>query len=241
MDYRGDPRSWPPAAYASEMARTLTDRASAESYRQLAKSLTATHAELVLWERQGLAYELSDGTIVPGVKPAQVKAALTSAQAASMTPGDGGPCDDPGFRAWLEERCRVLGLPAPEWQSADADGYAGGKPGLGPSPSTGSNPRAGAPPYGARPADARIAAYDGRNESAGKGLLTGVRVPVGSTITTPNGGRYKVTASPAAVADRAEAFAKAAEFDRQAGNLMFDPALRESYRQLAAQTRREES
>lgn len=225
MDFRGDPSVLPPEQHYREMATRVSDLVLSRSYTELAKLMTASHAQLVRFARAGTAYTLRDGTIVAGTNPSQVSAAVLSARAAN---GNGGPCDDPKFRAWLEGRCEALGMNAPEWSGADSVGTAGGQG----SGSLSSDPG------GARPADGRIARYDGRTGTAGKGLMTDVRIPVGSTITTPNGDRYNVMAHPGAARARAEAFIKAAEYDEMAGNLALDSKTRESYRQLAAKTRR---
>lgn len=167
MDYRGDPRVLPPEQYCREMARRIADPAASRSYTELAKSMTASDARLAQFVRAGTAFTLADGRIVPATDASQANQAVLSAKAAY---GTGTACDSPKFRSWLEGRCKALGMNAPEWPAADSKGTAGGKPGLGPTTSGGSSARAGAPPYGARPADARIAPYDGRSATAGKSL-----------------------------------------------------------------------
>lgn len=218
----------PPQERYAEMARRISDPVSSRGYMALAKSMTASHAQLLGFVRNGTGYTLGDGTIVAGTNHAQVNAAVLSATAAA---GNGGPCDDAGFRRWLETRCKALGLPAPDFSGTDSTGN-------GSSNSAGSLT---SNPGGARPPGARIAPYDGRSDTAGKGLMTDVRIPVGSTVTTPGGSRYNVRADPAAVADRTQALAKAARYDEYAGDMSLDRELRDGYRKLAAQTRREES
>lgn len=214
----------PPAARYSELAAQAADPQLASSCRQLAKSMTASHAQLLGFVRAGTGYTLGDGTVVAGTNAQQVNAAVLSAQAAS---GKGGPCDDPKFRSWLEGRCRELGLNAPDWTGPDAVGN-------GSSRSSGSLT---SDPGGARPPGARIAAYDGRSETAGKSLLCDVKVPAGSTVITPAGERYAVRALRREPTLAGEAFVKAQRYADMAAKAI-DPETRRLYQDAASEMRK---
>jgi hypothetical protein len=154
-DFPPDVSGLPPARRYAAQAERLADPVMARTYGDLAKSMTASHAQLLGFVRAGTGYQLADDTIVAGTNAAQVNAAVLSAKAAA---GKGGPCDNAGFRRWLTGRCKDLGLPAPDFTGPDSTGN-------GSSNTTGSLTN---DPGGARPPGARINRYDGRSGDAGK-------------------------------------------------------------------------
>lgn len=84
--------------------------------------ISASQSQLQTWERDGLAYGLAGGEIVPACTTAQLNAAILRAKAAYDE--GAGPEADPAFRRFLEGRCRVLGHPVPEWTRGDDSGHA---------------------------------------------------------------------------------------------------------------------
>ena len=120
--YPPDISGLPPADRFAAEAERLADPVMAQQYRTLAKTMMASHEQLLGFLQAGTAYKLSDGTIVAGTNNAQVNAAVLSAKAAA---GKGGPCDDPRFRRWLTGRSRDLGLNSPEFSVPDSTGSAG--------------------------------------------------------------------------------------------------------------------
>ena len=178
--------------------------------------------QLQTWERNGLAYTLVGGEIVPTATHSQLSAAIVRAKGAFNSRK--GPEADPAFRRHLESRCRLLGVPVPDWSGVNSQGYSGSRPGS--LSGQGMHP------------------YDGRSADAGKSLaaqLTAAGIPPGSTVIRPDGTSVVVKVErtglrseryPDGTTPAGRAYVEALKFQRKA-NEASNPADARGYRDLA--------